>query len=143
MTRVVFDSNIIGPWVCAHGGGEWDAGAGTEIGLCTDNGKIEAGVIYDNYNGANVMAHIAGIGNWASNRKFLWIIFDYPFNQLKVNRITVPVAESNRLARKFVERLGFELEYEAKDAHPSGSLFIYKMMADRCRWLVLKGKHYG
>jgi hypothetical protein len=143
VTRVVFDSNIIGPWVCAHGGGEWVAGTGTAIGLCADNGELKAGVTYDNYNGANIVAHISGIGNWSSNRQFLWMIFDYPFNQLKVKRITLSIPSVNRLACRLAERLGFKIEFIAEDAHPHGALRIYKMVRNDCRWLKLGGRHHG
>jgi RimJ/RimL family protein N-acetyltransferase len=80
------------------------------------------------------MAHMAATGLWA-NRHFLWLIFDYPFNQLHATRITVWVAEGNKVSRKFIVGLGFELESEMTHAHPSGSIFVYRMFKEDCRWL--------
>lgn len=133
---IFFDVSRIGPWVCDRAGGTWLAGRGTAIGQ-ERSGKIVAGVLYEDFNHANVVCHIAGEGNWAT-RRFLRIIFDYPFRQLGVKRITVPVAQSNAKCRRFVEHLGFTLEATLHDAHPDGHLFIYRMMAHECRWLELK-----
>jgi len=100
---------------------------------------LVAGVAYANYNGVNVEAHIASDGSkkWLT-RKFLWTIFDYPFNQLKVKRITVCVGEGNIPSRRFVEHLGFILEAELADAHPTGKLRIYRLYATECRFLQVR-----
>ena len=133
---LLIDADTLGPWVCARAGGSWISGRGTAIGWVKGD-QIVAGVLYEDYNGANVVCHIAGEGNWA-NRQYLWTIFDYPFNQLNVKRITVPVADSNVKSKRFVEHLGFEKEAVLRDAHPDGDLIIYKMTADKCRWLGIK-----
>lgn len=140
MTKIIFDVYKIGPWVCQHAGGTWVPGKSTGIGLERD-GELIAGVLYEDFNGAQVICHIAATAkNWTANREYMWMIFDYPFSQMKVKRITVPVAESNIVARAFVEGLGFELEFIAEDAHPDGGLVIYKMKPQNCRWLALKDK---
>lgn len=130
---IFFDVDVIGPWVAKKCGFDYVPGTSTAIGRMK-GGKIVAGVLYQEYNGPNVCAHIA-IEKGGMNRRFLSIIFDYPFNQLGVKRITGYVAESNHAARKLDEHLGFELEATLKDAHPEGDLLIYKMTADKCRWL--------
>lgn len=130
---LLLDPDVIGPWVCARAGGTWVQGRGSAIGWVKDD-LLVAGVLYEDFNGANVVCHIAGEGRWA-NREYLWTIFDYPFNQLKVGRITVPIASINTKAQNFVEHLGFEREAILRGAHPAGDLIIYKMTADKCRWL--------
>ena len=134
---VVGKDHIVGPWVVERGGGTWE-GCGTTIGI-ERNGVLVGGVIFDNYNGANICIHSAsdGTGRWM-NREFLWFVFYYPFVQLGVKRITGPIPSSNFKARKFNENLGFELETTLKDAHPEGDLLIYKMTPDKCKWLNLK-----
>ena len=112
-------------------------GFGTDIGIgWMRGGLIVAGVAYADWNGPNVVCHIASDGrrHWAT-RQYLWTIFDYPFNQLKVKRITVCVGEGNRASRRFVEHLGFTLEAELAGAHPTGALRIYRQMRDECRYL--------
>ena len=130
---ICIDAALIGPWVCARAGGEWNPGSGTAIGWIKEQ-QLVAGVLYCDWNGAQVVCHIAGIGNWLK-RRFLWAMFDYPFNQLKVKRISAPVADSNHRCKRFLEHLGFEREANLRDAHPDGDLIIYRMTADQCRWI--------
>lgn len=130
---IVFDADLIGPWVASKAGFEYTPGSATAIGRMK-GGKLVAGVLYQDHNGPNVFAHIA-IERGGLNRRFLSIIFDYPFNQLGARRITGVVPASNEAARKLDEHLGFEPEAILQDAHPDGDLLIYKMTADKCRWL--------
>lgn len=131
---IIFDADVIGPWLAGKVAGmAYYPGTATGIGRIK-NGKLVAGVLYQDHNGPNVFAHIA-IEPGGMNRRFLSIIFDYPFNQLRVKRITGIVAASNTAARKLDEHLGFELEAILHDAHPDGDLCIYKMTAENCRWL--------
>ena len=99
---------------------------------------IVAGVVYEDWNGANVVCHIAGEGaNWL-NREYLWTIFDYPFNQLRAKRITVYVSQGNEKSLKFVKHLGFRLEAKLEDASPTGCLHVFRMRRDECRWIKMK-----
>lgn len=138
---VIGQDEVVGPWVSWLTGGMWTPQRGTTIGLAED-GKLIAGVLYEDFNKTNIAAHIAGLPDkkWMC-RMFLWAMFDYPFNQLKVKRITGVVAASNLAARRFDEHLGFTLEATLKDAHPDGDLLIYCMRREQCRWLSL-GKRY-
>lgn len=135
--------NWVGPWVCERTGGKW-YGEGQAIGLTDSNDSLVAGVVFDHFNGANVHMQVASDGSrkWM-NREYLWFCFYYPFEQLKVKRVTALVAESNTDSRRFCERLGFDLEARLKDAHPSGDLFVYVMTPRTCRWLGIKGKKHG
>ena len=134
-----FDADAIGPWVCDRSGGSWVSGRGSAIGRVVD-GELVAGVLYEDWNGTNVICHIAGDGNWAS-RLFLGVIFDYPFNQLKVKRITVPVSSVNAKSINLVTRMGFELECTLEQATPDGDLHLFRMWRDDCKFL--RGKYRG
>jgi RimJ/RimL family protein N-acetyltransferase len=115
---------------------------GTDIGIgWRKNGQIVAGVAYANWNGVNVECHIAsdGLKRWLT-KQYLWTIFDYPFNQLGVNRITVCVGEGNTDSRRFVEHLGFIIEARLKGAHPTGDILIFCMKRQDCRF-IQKGFH--
>lgn len=110
---------------------------GTDIGIGWQrDGKIVAGVAYADYNGPNVVCHIASDGSrrWLT-RQYLWTIFDYPFNQMKVDRITVCVGEGNVASRKFVLHLGFTLETTLQGAHPTGDILIFRMRKKDCAWI--------
>lgn len=110
---------------------------GTDAGIgFKRNGQLIAGVAYAEWNGVNVVCHIASDGSkrWL-NREYLRTIFDYPFNRLGVKRITVCVGEGNKDSRRFVEHLGFTLEAPLKAAHPTGDLLVYKLFKEQCRWI--------
>lgn len=110
---------------------------GTEVGIGWEkDGRLVAGVAYANWNGVNVECHIASDRSkrWLTKR-FLWTIFDYPFNQLGADRITVCVGQGNRDSTRFVEHLGFILEARLKAAHPTGDLLIFCMKRQDCRFI--------
>ena len=134
---IVFDADRIGPWVCERAGGTWVKGRGTAIGLEDgSSGELLAGVLYDDWNGANVNMHVAAVpGRKWLNREFLRVCFDYPFNQLHVKRVTGLVASVNLDAMRFDLHLGFKLEATLKDAHPEGDMNILVMRREDCRWL--------
>ncbi len=113
---------------------------GTDIGIGWErDGQIIAGVAYANWNGVGVECHIASDRSrrWLT-REYLWTIFDYPFNQLGAQRITVCVGEGNMDSARFVKHLGFILEARLKKAHPTGDLCIYRLLAHECRFLQVR-----
>lgn len=130
---VTFDAEIVGPWVSAKTGGHWCKGRGTAIGRLKD-GELVAGVLYEDCTGANVVCHIAGGDGWAT-KGFLGLIFDYPFNQLNVQRITAPVHSDNAKSIALMARLGFTLEATLDRAILGGNLLIYRMFKSECRFL--------
>jgi RimJ/RimL family protein N-acetyltransferase len=71
----------------------------------------------------------------APSRAWYAIIFDYPFNQLKVKKLIGKVAEDNEDAVKLDEHFGFVLEATVHDYSPSGALKIYTMVREQCRIL--------
>lgn len=130
---ITVDADLVGPWVSEKTGGTWCKGRGTGIGRLKD-GKLIAGVLYEDFTGANVVCHIAGDEGWAT-RKFLGIIFSYPFNQLGVKRITAPVNSTNAKSILLMHRLGFTLEATLTQVIPDGDLLLYRMFASECRFL--------
>ena len=138
---IVFDVDRLGPWVAERTGGTYYPGSGKAIGL-ERNGNLVAAVLYDNCTGRSVQMHVASdsTSRWMT-REYLGICFDYPFNQLKVNKIIGLVDSTNLEAQRFDESIGFVEEHRIKDAGRHGDLIIYSMTRDQCRWLHLfKGK---
>lgn len=106
------------------------------VGLLRDE-NIIAAVIYSNFNGVNVDAHILSDGSkqWL-DRRFLQFMFDYPFNNMLATRITGYVDADNLAARKFDERLGFEMEGLMERASGNGGdIIIYRMFREDCRFI--------
>lgn len=99
------------------------------------DGDVVAGVMYDHWTGASVTASIAVAPGAVMTKDFLWAIFNYPFNQLKVGIIIAFISEANWKSRNLVERMGFGLETRVVGAYPDGDMLIYTMTAGNCRWL--------
>lgn len=121
-------------WTAERTGGSYFAGSGFGIGW-EKNGELVAGVLYDCCTGRSVQMHVAAIGkNWMV-REYLRICFDYPFNQLKVNKVVGLVDSTNLDALRFDRHLGFVDEAVIKDAGKYGDLHILTMTRDQCRFL--------
>lgn len=122
-------------WVAKQTNEYGNFGTDAGIGWAKD-GSLVAGVAYAEWNGPNVVCHIASdrTRRWLT-RPYLWAMFDYPFNQLKCKRITVCIGEGNLASRGFVENLGFSDEARLWAAHPTGDLIIYGMFKNECRFL--------
>lgn len=123
-------------WVARRTNEFGNFGCAVGIGL-QRNGELVAGVVYNDYNGKNINAHIA-VDGARLNRQFVWTIFDYPFNQAKVDRVTCLIGEGNSKSIHLCERFGFTQETRLEAAHPSGDLLVYRMWRHECRWLELK-----
>lgn len=126
-------TNEFGNFGCATGIGQLEQ----YDGIQGKSWRLVAGVAYAEWNGVNVVCHIAAEGKRWMSREFLWTMFDYPFNQLGCTRLTACVGEGNLPSRKFVEHLGFTLEARLEKAHPSGDILIYKLGKPDARWLNL------
>ena len=109
----------------------------TAIGWIKD-GEICAGVWYEDYNKVSVMCHIALTRQMTP--EYLNIIFDYPFVQLGVNKIVVPVLSDNEASIKFVKNLGFVENARLLDVSPDGDMIFFVMSKDKCRFI---GERYG
>lgn len=107
------------------------------IGLRRD-GELIAGVVYEGFNGRNMMIHVAAApGRRWLVRDYLRACFLYPFQICGVERLTGYVNESNLEARRFDEHLGFKEEARLKGAAPDGGdVILYVMWKSECRYVA-------
>ena len=131
-----------GDWVMERVGGLFNDKTDHSIGLHRD-GRIVGGMVYTGYLGASIMMHVAGSeDNWVT-RDFLWMIFDYPFNQLGLRVVLGPVASTNTRALSIDTRLGFVPVARIPEVYPDGAdLIILQMKKADCRWLAMKPRYY-
>lgn len=110
------------------------------IGLEKD-GEMVAGVVYSDWCGTNIWAHVAAIPGrrWmtpSAYKKFTHACFHYPFVYLGVNRMTGWVEANNLEARRFDEHLGFKQEAVLRGAaRDGGDVIIYVMFREDCRYV--------
>ncbi len=135
MTKIITGKENVAPWVAKKLFARFNADEG--IGL-ERNGEMVAGVVYEDWNGASFVCHIVVQG--LMTPRYLAAIFHYPFVHCGASKIIAPVPQSNEESVKFVTKLGFRLEAQLLDAHPDGSVLLYTMKPDQCRFI---GANYG
>jgi len=122
----------IGHWTADRLETGFYAERSTALGLVKD-GKIVAGVIYENWNRSSIMAHMVVEGRLT--RKFLSAIFDYAYRTCGVNKVICPVYSDNHKSRKLVEKMGFVEEARLSDCQPNGDIVLYTLKRVDCRFL--------
>jgi hypothetical protein len=128
---------VVGHWVAERLNSGFFEDRSRAIGLVKDE-RIVAGVIFENWNGRSLVAHMVAEGRLT--RKFISAIFDYAFNVCDVFKIICPVSSANLKSCRLVENMGFCEEGRLKDAVPDGDNILYTMTKPGCRFL---GERYG
>lgn len=136
MTRLVFEQkDRIGQWVADQVEQTAPWGSFYAMGAENDHGEIVAGIVLNNYNGANATAHIA----IAKPGKYLHALLrefcNYAFVQCGLKRLTGMVPLSMPKVIAFDKKLGWEEEFVMKDGAPDGDMQVLVMWADKCPWL--------
>lgn len=112
------------------------------ISKVTPEGNVMGGVIYDGFTGGCIFMHQAGFdARWLVGN-MLWIVFDYPFNQLGVNKVAGTINSNNKELLDLNRRFGFKEEARIKNAYPDGDMLVLTMERADCRWLKIKPKVY-
>ena len=119
----------VGEWVAKRTFGTYE-GSPT-LGQVSD--KIVAGVIYSDWNGASLKATIAVDGIMTPT--YLAAIFHYPFLFLGAKKIICTIAESNENSIHLCKKMGFTQEAQILDAHPDGSMLIFTLHREDCRFI--------
>ena len=125
--------DAVGLWVAEAAGCVWTpmtTAVGWEVG-----GKLIAGIMYDGYTGASIAMHSRVDDPRKVSREWLFAIFDYPFNQLGVKRVSGLVSSANKKAQRVNEHLGWQRETTLADYFPDGDGIVYIMRRSDCRWL--------
>lgn len=116
-------------------GREWPDDA-TCITLQDEGGTICAVWVFCRFEASDCEIHIATNGrrNWAS-RDVLAAVSAFPFWQLKLHRVTAPVACRNIASQIMCIKLGFVPECLKRNALPNDDVVQLVMFKDRCPWL--------
>jgi len=106
--------------------------------------EVLGGVIYHDFTGegGSIIMHMAGDDPHWITRGILWAAFDYPFNQLKVNRCLAFVPSNNMRALKIDQQLGFKAEAVIRGVYPDADCIILSMGREDCWALKRKPKLY-
>lgn len=124
----------VGQWVADQVGTIYCPNDMTCIGKIGADGP-KAGIIYEKFNQTSVEVHLAIADGYSPGKEFLQFAFEYPFQQLGVERLTGFVDESNLPAIALNLNLGFEIEARLERACPNGAVLIMRMFRENCRFL--------
>jgi len=114
----------------------------TDASVCIGlerNGELVAGIQYDQYNGASMVASIAVTGRLTP--AFLHYIFEYPYIECGIQVGLLYVGSGNLKSQRFVEKLGFVRIASIEDAHPDGKLLLYQLRKEDCRFLARRSRY--
>lgn len=99
------------------------------------DGKLIGGVIYDSYEeGYRCSISAAGDVGWLT-RSSLNIIFDYPFNQLKLKLMMATAFSKNTKSCRVLEGIGFKEKARIPECSENGDLVIYVIYRKDCKYL--------
>jgi hypothetical protein len=140
MQIVTNRSNTIGQLVSEAIGKLWIEGSGRALGWVNDSAEYVAGVTFTNFDGVNVWLDCAALpGTRWLDRRGLWAIFHYVFEQLGCVRCSAMIPEDNDKSLKLVQSAGFEYEATLERAAPNNkNMLVFRMFKENCRWLSRK-----
>ena len=102
----------------------------TALGIATDEGDIIAGVIFNNFEGADVHITVAGKG-WT--RAFMRAVGDYVFGQLQCERMTITTEQP--AVAMLGTRLGGQIEGRLRNHFgPGKDGLVVGVLKDEYRW---------
>jgi len=104
--RIVFNDPGHGAAIAALAGARFMPGTDVAIARVL-NHNLLGGVILTDYTGESVAMHTGSwVPHWV-NRDLIFVVFDYPFNQLGVKRVFGRLPETNEQAHSFNLHCGF------------------------------------
>lgn len=139
MGRLVFDDKErVGAWVAERV--EQTASWGSYYAMGAErDGELVAGVVVNNYNGANATCHVCIEKPGKDTLALFRAVADYAFNQCGLKRLTGMVPASSPEVLAFDLHMGWREEFVMQDAAPDGGpLHILVMRPDTCPWLKRK-----
>jgi L-amino acid N-acyltransferase YncA len=97
--------------------------------------KLMGVVLFTSFREQSIEAHVCGKPGWVT-RADLREMFAYPFGHLGVLRIWSVIARNNKPARRFIERLGFNVKCVLDDEFGEGKDgILYAIRRKECKWL--------
>lgn len=107
----------------------------TSIGVINDDADLVGAVVFHNYRPDCRSIEITSASTtprWLT-RRILHVIFGYPFDQLKVGRITASTPKRAASARQFLESFGFRLEGDLRRGFGTDDALVYGLLDDEWR----------
>lgn len=116
--------------------------AGHDIAISRVVGdKLLGGVIFTNYTIESICIHTASWSEHWVNRDLIFVVFDYPFNQLAVKRIFGRLPETNERAHSFNLHCGFRDVARVEGVYQHNvAQIVMRLDREDCRFFGIKPK---
>src|SRR5215213_248944 len=94
------------------------------IARVTPEGNVLGRVIYSDYTGpeGSIKIHITSWDRRWISRAFLFVVFDYPYHQLQVNKIFGEIKRSDEETLRFAFKAGFKAEAGLEHVYPNDDM---------------------
>jgi hypothetical protein len=104
------------------------------------DGVLLGGVVYYNKSGnESIFVHVGAYDPHWLNRDMLYVVFDYPFNQLRVKRVFGMVKETNDASIRLSLNAGFKQVARIDGVYKHGvACLIMRMDREDCRFLAVR-----
>lgn len=151
MTLRVEPGNLpaIGEWVAEHCPCDWNPQKDVAIGVVDDDlwgtpEWVRGGAIYtmNTGPGGSIWVHFAGRDPKWITHDMLWMAFDYPFNQCRVEYLYGVVEENNTRVLDLDLKFGYQITARLPGLFATGDGLVLSMRRDQCRWLRLKPRGF-
>jgi RimJ/RimL family protein N-acetyltransferase len=100
-------------------------------------------VIFSDYTGrgGSIKIHVTSWDPRWISRGLLYIVFDYPFNQLGVKKIFADIRRSDVRTFQFAVKAGFKAEAGIEGVYPDDDMLVMSLYRDDCRFLGVSPAH--
>jgi len=104
-----------------------------------ENDKIVGGLLFSDYDGHNIWVHLALDSPRVCQRRFIKMLFNYCFVQLKCGRITAICRDGYKRNERLLKGTGFTKEGTVRKVMKIDGQFIngalYGMLREECKWV--------
>jgi len=107
----------------------------------SDQNQIEWVIGYTAFIGKTCQMHMVNLKGGYTPKQLLKSAFDYPFNQLGIEKAFGIVNSLNTKAMEYDQKLGFEEAVRFAGMHEDGGdLVVFEMNKADCRWIKERKK---
>lgn len=133
------ENAFVADWVAKHipgmiGGGDFGLLPQT-FGILDGQNQLVGGVVFHNFNPRykSIEVSCASTSPKWLTRKVICAIFNYPFDQLQVGRVTAITPKRSAGVRRFIETFGFKREGVARKGFGTDDAIVYGMLENEWR----------
>lgn len=123
----------IGQWVCEKIDAVWEDG--NHCLAVEKFGEFYAGVMFNEWNGSNISAHLRVDHPYGLTRELLQACFGWAFNVRGAKRVTAPCGSNNSRVLQLLKKMGFKCEAILENFCVNEHYVVMVMWPQNCKFL--------